>query len=304
MQENYLAKWLNNDELTETELAEFKKSDEYMSYQRILEATNTLEAPDFDVDNAFEALKNKRTLQESKVVQLKPFKKFLRVAAAVAVIMVGSYFYLSTLNENIATQYAENKEVVLPDTSEILLNADSEISYSEKKWDRERNVSLKGEAFFKVAKGKRFTVSTDQGIVAVLGTQFNVENRKGYFEVTCFEGLVSVTFNNKETKLPAGTSFMVIDGKIIEAEKPNTKTPSWMNNESSFKSIPLKFVLDEFQRQHNIKVETQNIDINKLFTGTFSNTNTELALQSISVPSQIKFKLEGQKVLFYAESAP
>ena len=303
MQENYLAKWLNN-ELTETELAEFKNSDEYASYQRILEASSTLEAPDFEVENAFEALKNKRTLQEPKVVQLKPFKRFLRVAAAVTIIMVGSYFYLNTLNENIATQYAENKEVVLPDTSEILLNADSEISYSEKKWDKERNVTLAGEAFFKVAKGKRFTVSTDQGIVAVLGTQFNVENRKGYFEVTCFEGLVSVTFNNKETKLPAGTSFMVIDGKIIEAEKPKTKTPSWMNNESSFKSIPLKYVLDEFQRQHNIKVETQNIDINKLFTGTFSNTNTDLALQSISVPSQIKFKLEGQKVLFYAESAP
>ena len=303
MQENYLAKWLNN-ELTETELAEFKNSDEYASYQRILEASSTLEAPDFDVENAFEALKNKRTLKETKVVQLKPFKRFLRVAAAVTIIMVGSYFYLNTLNENISTQYAENKEVVLPDTSEILLNADSEISYSEKKWDKERNVSLEGEAFFKVAKGKRFTVSTDQGIVAVLGTQFNVENRKGYFEVTCFEGLVSVTYNNKETKLPAGTSFMAIDGKIIEAEIPNTTTPSWVNNESSFKSIPLKYVLDEFQRQHNIKVETQNIDINKLFTGTFSNTNTDLALQSISVPSQIKFKLEGQKVLFYAESAP
>ena len=303
MQENYLAKWLNN-ELTETELAEFKNSDEYASYQRILEASSTLEAPDFDMENTFEALINKRTIQDTKVVQLKPFKRFLRVAAAVTIIMVGSYFYLNTLNENISTQYAENKEVILPDTSEILLNADSEISYSEKKWDEERNVSLEGEAFFKVAKGKRFTVSTDQGIVAVLGTQFNVENRKDYFEVTCFEGLVSVTFDNKETKLPAGTSFMVIDGKIIEAEKPNTTTPSWMNNESSFKSIPLKYVLDEFQRQHNIKVETQNIDINKLFTGTFSNTNTDLALQSISVPSQIKFKLEGQKVLFYAESAP
>jgi len=49
MQENYLAKWLNN-ELTEVELAEFKKSDEYASYKRILEATNTLEAPDFDVE--------------------------------------------------------------------------------------------------------------------------------------------------------------------------------------------------------------------------------------------------------------
>ena len=97
---------------------------------------------------------------------------------------------------------------------------------------------------------------------------------------------------------------MVIDGKVIAAEKPNSKTPSWMNNESTFKSIPLKFVLDEFQRQHNVKVETQNVDINKLFTGTFSNTNTDLALKSISVPSQIKFKLEGNKVLFYAENAP
>ena len=218
--------------------------------------------------------------------------------------MVGSYFYLNTLNENIATQYAENKEVVLPDASKIILNADSELSYSEKKWDKERNVSLEGEAFFKVAKGKRFTVSTGHGTVAVLGTQFNVENRKGYFEVTCFEGLVSVTYNNNVTKLPAGTTFVVIDGKVIDSEKPNTTTPSWMNNESSFKSIPLKFVLDEFQRQHDIKVETQNIDIKSLFTGTFSNTNTDLALQSISVPSQIKYKIEGNKVLFYAENTP
>ncbi|MBT8308325.1 MAG: FecR family protein [Maribacter sp.] len=303
MQENYLAKWLNN-ELTEAELAEFKKSDEYASYQRILEASSTLEAPSFNVESALEAVKNRRTLQESKVVQLKPFKRFLRVAAAVIIIMVGSYFYLNTLNDTISTQYAENKEVVLPDSSEILLNADSEISYSAKKWDKERNINLDGEAFFKVAKGKRFTVSTDHGTVAVLGTQFNVENRKGFFEVTCFEGLVSVTFNNKETKLPAGTSFMVIEGEVIETEKPNTTTPSWMNNESTFRSIPLKYVLDEFQRQHNVQVETRNVDINKLFTGTFSNTNADLALKSISVPSQIKYRLEGNKVLFYAENAP
>ena len=303
MQENYLAKWLNG-ELTEAELAEFKKSDAYATYQRIQEVSGKWEAPDFDMDKALDAVNNKRLLKDSKVIQLNPYKRFLKVAAAVAIIMVGSYFYLNTLNEHIATQYAENKEVVLPDASEVLLNADSELSYSAKKWDGERNVALKGEAFFKVAKGKRFTVSTDHGSVAVLGTQFNVENREGYFEVTCFEGLVGVSYNGKETKLPAGTSFVVIDGKVIDMDKPETSVPSWMNNESTFKSIPLKYVLDEFQRQHNIEVNTQNVDLTKLFTGTFSNTNTDLALQSISVPSQIKFKLEGNKVLFYAESAP
>ncbi|MGB5436457.1 MAG: FecR domain-containing protein [Maribacter sp.] len=303
MQENYLAKWLAN-ELTEEELAAFKKSDEYATYQRILDASNTLEAPSFDVENALEAVKNKRILHAPKVVQLKPFKRFLQVAAAIAIIMVGSYFYINSLHENFTTQFAENKVVMLPDASEIIMNADSEISYNKKKWNSERNISLEGEAFFKVAKGKRFTVATDHGTVAVLGTQFNVEGREGFFEVTCYEGLVRVTYKGSETKLPAGTSFMVIDGEIVPSEEPTTQAPSWIDKESTFKSIPLKYVLNEFQRQHNVTVTTQNIDLGKLFTGTFSNTNTDLALQSISVPSRIKFKLEGNKVLFYAESAP
>ncbi|MDO6517648.1 FecR family protein [Zobellia uliginosa] len=298
MQENHLAKWLNND-LTEAELAAFKKSAEYASYERIVAASNQLRSPDFNVDEALMALKNQRTLKDSKVVQLHPFKKFLRVAAAAAIIMFGSYFYLNTLDKNIVTQYAENKEILLPDNSEVLLNADSELSFSERKWKKERNVALKGEAFFRVAKGKRFTVATDAGTVAVLGTQFNVENREGFFEVTCYEGLVSVTFKGKESKLPAGSSFMVIDGKIIKARAAKAEQPSWLNHESSFKSVPLKYVLNEFARQHNVKVETENIDTDQLFTGTFSNTDTKLALKSISAPSQIKFKFEGSKVLFY-----
>ena len=303
MQENYLAKWLNN-ELSGEELAAFKKTDEYASYQKILEASNTLEGPSFDVEKALDDFKRKNFGKGGKVVQLNPFKKMLRVAAAVAVIMVASYFYIDSLGETVSTQYAERSEVVLPDASEIILNADSEISYNKKKWDKKRNISLEGEAFFKVAKGKRFTVSTEDGMVTVLGTQFNVENRKGFFEVTCFEGLVSVTFNNKEIKLPAGTSFLAINGEVKQTEGPNTVEPSWINNESTFKSIPLAYVLDEFQRQYNVKVKTQNVDIDQLFTGTFSNTNIDLALQSISVPSKIKFKLEGNKVLFYAENAP
>ncbi len=59
MQENYLAKWLNN-ELTEAELAEFKKSETYASYQRIVDATDTMEAPDFDIEGALMEVKNRR----------------------------------------------------------------------------------------------------------------------------------------------------------------------------------------------------------------------------------------------------
>lgn len=303
MQENYLAKWLNND-LSEEELAVFKKSAEYASYEKLMQVSGTLEAPDFDMDKALNDFKNNQLQKDVKVIKMNPMRKLWRVAAAVAVIFVASYLYISSLDESVSTQYAERNEVRLPDNSEIILNADSRITYSEKNWDKERNISLQGEAFFKVAKGQKFTVATNAGIVTVLGTQFNVENRKEFFEVTCYEGLVSVIFNGNETKLPAGNSFIAINGNVLKTESPENTTPSWMSNESTFKSIPLKYILDEFERQYNIEVKTQNVNLEQLFTGSFSNTNINLALQSISTPSQIKYELEGNNVLFYAENAP
>ncbi len=303
MQDNYLAKWLN-DELTEAELVEFKKSEAFETYQKIKESTSQLESPEFDMDKAWNSIEQLKKGEETKVFILSPFKKFLRVAAVIAVLLAGSFFYLSTLNESFTTDYAENKTISLPDTSEVILNAKSELSFSEKKWDENRNVDLKGEAYFKVAKGKKFTVKTTQGLVTVLGTQFNVETRENYFEVTCFEGLVSVTINGKETKLPAGNSILTIDGNTTMLKATVNGAPSWLSKESSFKSIPLHYVMDELERQYNIEVATEDIDTAQLFTGTFSNDNLELALKSISVPLQIKFNLDGNKVLFYAEKAP
>ncbi len=303
MQENYLAKWLNN-ELSEEELKEFKNSEEYASYMRILEASAKLEAPEFSVEQAWSDFRERRSNKGGKVIAMRPAQKLMRIAAAIAVLFVISYFYISSLDETISTQYAQRETVILPDASEVILNAGSEITYSKKKWDRERNIELEGEAFFKVAKGKKFTVSTETGTVTVLGTQFNVEQREGFFEVTCYEGLVSVLFNNNETRLAAGSSFVAFNGQVIETEAVENLGPSWMNDESTFKSIPLKFVLSELERQYNIEVSTENIDTVQLFTGTFSNTNLNLALESISAPYQINYKIQGNKVLFYAEETP
>ncbi len=303
MQEDYLAKWLNN-ELSEAELSEFKKSDAYATCQKIKATTATMQAPDFDTNQAWEQLEGQRKQTEPKVLTLSPFKSFLKVAAVVAIVLGGAYFYLNSLNESVTTQYAETKEIVLPDTSEIVLNAESQVTYDEKDWGNKRNISLQGEAFFKVAKGNTFTVTTDQGTVTVLGTQFNVENRDGFFEVTCFEGVVSVLYDGEENKLPAGNAIIVVNGKLSKTSAVKDGQPSWMQNESSFKSIPLNYVLAEFQRQHNITVDSKGVDTNVLFTGSFSNTDTDLALKSISVPLQIKFTLEGNNVLFYEENAP
>ncbi|NJB37295.1 FecR family protein [Croceivirga sp. JEA036] len=302
MQENYLAKWLNN-ELTDEELEAFKATAEYAQYQKIKETTDKLSPPEFDIDQAWMQLNSQRTEKAPKVITLSPFKKFLRVAAVAAVLIVGSYFYLGTLNTQVTTQMAERTELTLPDNSEIILNADSKVTYNKKNWDNERNVELEGEAFFKVAKGKKFTVATDLGDVAVLGTQFNVQQRDDYFKVTCFEGLVQVSYKDQILKLPAGHSFAVVNGSITKQSTTATQ-PSWMQNESTFNSVPLKYVLAEFERQYDFKVETKNVDTEQLFTGTFSNSDFNVALESISTPLQLKYTVGTLNVVFYAEDTP
>jgi len=303
MQENYLAKWLNN-ELSPEELEAFKASPEYSSYLKLADISSQLVAPAFDAEQAFQDNVRRRAAEEPKVVRLNPNRTLWRVAAAIAVIFALSLGYVSTLTERINTQYAERSEINLPDNSEVILNAGSKLTYHKKKWATDRRVTLKGEAFFKVAKGATFSVETKSGIVQVLGTQFNVEQRQNFFEVSCYEGLVSVTYQGTEHKVAAGSSFVVMDGTVFTDTVPVNTQPSWITSESSFKSIPLAFVLDELKRQYDIRVETDNIDLSQKFTGTFSNTNLDLALQSISTPAQISYTLEGNKVLFYAKEIP
>lgn len=303
MQENYLAKWLNN-ELSGEELETFQQSEAYATYLKIKEAGAHLEGPAFDMEKTWASIQTKKDNSAPKVLTLSPFKAFLRVAAVVALLLAGAYFYTTTLDTTITAAYAETQQVVLPDDSEVLLNAGSKMAYSKSKWTNERKLTLEGEAFFKVAKGKKFTVETATGAVSVLGTQFNVSQWADFFAVSCYEGLVRVNHNGKETELAAGQGLVSYNGEVFMAAVPKNGEPSWMNNESSFKSIPLKYVLAEFERQHNLTVTYQNLDVDQLYTGSFSNTNKELALKSITVPLQITYTLEDNKVLFYGENAP
>ena len=301
MKENYLAKWLNN-ELTAEELEKFRTTPEFRSYEKIVAAASQLEGPAFDVEAALDRLKEGRGGSGGKVVSMRPWARWMGVAAA-AVLMLGTTFYfLNRPETTLETGYAQHTVSELPDASEIVLNAGSEISYNRKDWEQHRRVTLQGEAFFRVAKGKTFTVETGAGAVTVLGTQFNVLQRGDIFIVSCYEGLVRVDRADGSVELPAGTLYRLVGGRAVTTEIPGDTSPSWTRDESSFQSMPLAFVLEEFERQYNVAVEARNLDLGELYTGSFSNTNMNLALQSISAPLQLTYEVHGNKVLFYAKA--
>ncbi len=288
MKQNYfLAKWLNG-EIDESTLRNHVSEEEIRSYKKIVAATKHLETPDFNAEETLEKIKTAH--HTSKVKKLSFLKYTYRVAAMLAIV-VSTFYFISNKDTVYSTNLAEKTSFELPDNSEVTLNADSEISYKTKNWENSRLLNLKGEAFFSVTKGSKFTVNTDLGKVQVLGTQFNVIVRDSYFEVHCFEGLVSATYKNKTIKVQAGTAFKVLNTTTEFIENNKRLNPSWILNESSFESMPYQYVVREVERQYDITIEYNNSLNEILFTGNFTHTNLEMALQAISIPLNLKYTI-------------
>ncbi len=298
--ENILHKWLNNL-ATETEIMELKKSPEYSSYMKIAEATALIEAPNVNSKENFNGLKSQLTTKD-KVRKLNPLAAFLKIAA-VLTIVVTSYLYFNSLSTTVQTSIAERQTFLLPDDSEVALNGSSIIEYNKNNWDKHRELTLEGEAYFNVTKGNTFSVKTPSGTVTVLGTQFNVFSRDNKFLVNCYEGLVSVTYNDTIIKLPAGTKLNLENGLMINHSKTNKTSPNWIANESSFDNATLATVLEELENQYPITITAEINNINRRFTGSFTHKNLNLALKSICDPLQLTFTIREESVTIYAKES-
>ena len=186
----------------------------------------------------------------------------------------------------------------LPDNSEVVLNSGSEIKFKKWNWNNNRTLKLDGEAFFKVAKGKKFEVETNLGKVAVLGTQFNVKARENRFDITCFEGRVKVNYKDKEIILTHGQSVSFENGSQINTKATN-QNPEWLENQIAFNKEHLRAILDEIQRQYNVSIEVKTTYPDELFTGKIPTNNLDIALKIIATTYHLEStKTESNKIIF------
>lgn len=287
MEENYkLAKWLDG-EMTDAELKEFQADPDFPLYEKIKLYSSQLETPKFDEHKILNTVLETKK-QTPKVVTLKP-NWFMRIAA-VLVIGFGLFFAYNTFTPT--TELAENGKqttFLLPDNSEVVLNSGSQIDYKKWNWDSNRKLELNGEAYFKVAKGKKFEVNTNLGKVSVLGTQFNVKARKDRFDVICFEGKVKVNFNTQEVILTPGQMVSFEGNEKIVSKTISDVKPVWLSKELSFEKEKLTAVLEEIQRQYNVTVDAKNIKSDQLFTGKIPTNNIDIALKTITSIYHLKY---------------
>lgn len=238
-----------------------------------------------------------------RLFKLNPTPEVMWRVAAVFVLALGTYFFLSPNNIDLVTPAGTHQIWTLPDGSEISLNAASKASYNPESWRDERVIDLDGEAFFDVTKGSTFSVNTSSGVITVLGTEFNVKVREDQFYVHCFEGLVKVQMSDTTLMLPAGNGIRLNNGRIYQDIVTLGAKPDWISGESSFNNIPLSAVFDELSRQYAVIIdynqELSSLIETEMFSGSITHKDLNIALKTICRPYGLRYEIAPNKVQLY-----
>lgn len=207
----------------------------------------------------------------------------------------------------ITTPKGRQYNVVLPDGTEVWLNAASSVQYPVAFKGRERRVKISGEVYFEVAakSWQPFVVETDQMKLEVLGTSFNVNtyNDEKTIRTTLLTGAVKVT--------PAHTTQpkVLVPGQTAVLSKPDassseftltvTETPdadriiAWKNGLFNFDGMDLYSVMRQLERWYNIDIEYVGKPENVIFKGKMHrNTNLSDVLKVLET-MDVNLELKG-----------
>lgn len=223
-----IQKWLD-DELNNAELKAFEALPEYESYTKISEKAKLFEDTTYDVDFEFDKLNAiiKERRLETPVKTINWMQPLMRIAAIFIIALAVYYAPIYGGTTIIKTLASNTKSIELPDNSKIKLNTASAIKYKKSNWENVPKVSLVGEVFFNIEKGSSVNVVTWLGEMIVSGSKFKVIQRADYFEVICYEGIVTLSYKDKEITVTPNQSFKIIDGETFEEKMNTSELPTW-----------------------------------------------------------------------------
>ena len=72
-----------------------------------------------------------------------------------------------------------------------------------------------------------------------------------------------------------------------------------MFNESSFVNKPLSKVFNTLSKEYNVEINSNSIESDTLFTGSFTHNNLQTALESICVPLGLQYTINSNSVIIH-----
>ena len=319
------AYWLQNPELQPTESAKIEES-----FNRIIsEAEN-------DESTIVIGLPDRRS---------NTWKKWLLAGSVATVAVVGLWLYkldsghgksqppkaVSDQREVVAVKGTRTKSL-LPDGTQVWLNGDSKITYSNSLNGKLREVSLEGEAYFDVVKdpSRPFIVHTSGIDIKVLGTAFNVKSysQESTIEATLLRGLLEVTTkadNRREILHPneklvfkkLGSKLVTdpmveVKAEVEVKEKPAgnvkiipviirpdsvAKEISWVYNRLELQGDSFQDAALKMERWYDVKISFRDEKSKKLkIRAPFTKETIEEALAALKEAFQIGYRINGRDI--------
>lgn len=306
----------------------------------IWDASSIKKPIESNTDARFKKLEKR--IKTQKQIKINPSNIFKYAAVFVIAMGLGSLitFYLGS-NNTASNKITENKiiapkgsktNLILPDGSEVWLNAGSSISYQDGFLSgKNREIKLIGEAFFKVSKNKEkpFIVHTKDAVVKALGTSFNVKAypEEPTVEATLVEGSIAVykikeeteeiilkpnqqivinrtnkqnqVANSKTNQETNNGINKIINSKISVQEDINvSKYTSWKDKSWIIENEELGVLAKKLERKYDVNIIFEDNKYRELrFSGTLMDESLEQVLEVISFASPVSFKVDGKKVI-------
>lgn len=213
-------------------------------------------------------------------------------------------------SEGAATAEEEYNTIIIPkkqtfsielsDGTQVMLNANSSLKYPVNFNGDIRNVELKGEAYFKVAKSsKPFIVKIGDCAVKVYGTEFNINtNRENSIETILIEGSIGFTTS-------ADNEIMLKPNQMMKMSKDKgdyrlsyvnvNKYLGWKTGCFFYEQESLNVILNDIASWHGVSFIMDNKNIGSIELSINLDRNMRLSdlLSNLEKTLKVKFINEG-----------
>jgi ferric-dicitrate binding protein FerR (iron transport regulator) len=267
----------------------------------------------YDVSKALNQVNNQ--IQNTPRRQRKSLYEYWQRVAAILFLPLllasaGLYYYQQVREERqpviwqtVTVTNGLRAQVKLADGSTVWLNGGSQLTYPSSFSGKERQVTLVGEAYFKVAKNEKqpFYVQAGPLKVAVTGTTFNVSHYPddGQTTVVLTSGKVSLLGKDRQQWIKLAEmkpcEMAVYDDyrhEISIAQADTEKYTSWINGSLIFRDDLMTEVVKKLNRRYNVDIVIADREIAQyVYTATFRDETVERILYLLKKTSPIAYTM-------------
>lgn len=283
---------------------------QFLKLQRAWMLTNVKKTDQtINLDKEWETIDN-QLFKDHNVIPLKPRKAnsfFLKIAAAAAVFLAASLWFFQSrtaVNTKLVVESDHQvKEEQFADGTKVSLNQFSLATYFDRS-DNTRQVALRGDAFFDVARDTShpFIIHTQGVKIEVLGTSFYVDSREdqAVLQVIVNSGTVQMKMGEQTVLLTKGEVGTYVKSSQQLSEKLNNDANylSWKNNQLLFDDANLEQVIYDLNRTFHSQIKLASPDLKTCsITATYENKSLEAILRIIEKTLTLKAEINGDQIV-------